>query len=73
MQSNREHGESVVDVPRAQAPEDFLRVFQAQYGRRYPPCLLYGDGTADRKIADFLKAKSDELRAGNTQKRFVFT
>lgn len=56
---------------KADRPSDLLAAFADQYGKRYDPCYLYGDGTAPDKIAEFLKEKCKPGVAAN-RKTFMF-
>jgi UDP-hydrolysing UDP-N-acetyl-D-glucosamine 2-epimerase len=55
-QTGRERGENVVDV--APNKSEIVRGWQAQWGKRYPPSSLYGDGQAGQRVAEILCSMS---------------
>ena len=54
-QTGRETGENVVHVRDADSKEKVLRALQLQYGKRYPPSHIYGDGRCIPRILQFIK------------------
>ena len=65
-QNGRERGDNVIVIKDLENQEKVAGQIQQEFGKRYPPLNLYGDGTFDTKFNYFLQ----QYQSGTTQKKF---